>query len=163
MDHYSKSKEKWAVDDPIPDASESKCEFFDVIRNKEREEEREVEQQEENPSTIEEDDFFQEIDFENQESDSTNNQPSSTATDSDDDFEIEAIDEEIVEEIDLGDYMFTICLTENDPETIEDALNSSEGEGWKTAILEEFDSLKKMGTWVKVKRTDIPKGVKIIK
>jgi hypothetical protein len=48
------------------------------------------------------------------------------------------------------------------PQSVTEARRLPEREQWDTAMKKELETLKKMGTWVKIRKQDVPKGTTII-
>lgn len=94
-----------------------------------------------------------------EEPETQNDQPED-ADDSDEDFE-EAQDASgsttIDEDMSIDQALFAI---EDEPLTVSEALEGSEGEQWKLAMDREMDSLNKNGTWTLIDR---PQGAKTVK
>jgi Reverse transcriptase (RNA-dependent DNA polymerase) len=51
----------------------------------------------------------------------------------------------------------------DDPASLQEALDSSEADDWRKAMAEEFASIKEMGVYKLIPRSDVPKGRKIMK
>ena len=151
----NKNKNETIVNDPELNDEERICEFFKEVKTV---------SENNNPSNIinvpdsnanEQNDLFKDNDFENE-----SNKKHDT-----EDFEIESVECEEIEEFDeanLFECFVSAVGSENEPVTISDALNSEAGQSWKAGILEELNSMIKMNTWIKIKRDDVPKGVRII-